>query len=157
MYSAKSINIRGAADSRVVTHGLFRRHVTRRAKNVQGLRDTTFRFDQSSKTKIGEVRFAFCIEQNIPRFDITMKNSMFMRVMNNACDLSDQFHCLPDRHWRLFNYFVKLAAFYKLHAEVTLAITLANFMDCNDTRMLQVSRCFRFEPKALQVGFACPL
>src|SRR5882762_1218735 len=99
----------------------------------------------------------FCIQQNVSRFNVPMKNSMLVRVMNGASDLRDQFHRLPDRHRRLFNYFVKLTAFYKLHAEVTLAITLANFMDWNDTGMLQASCRFRFEPKALQVGFACPL
>jgi hypothetical protein len=80
-----------------------------------------------------------------------------MRVMNGASNLRDQFHRLADRHRRLFNYFVKLTAFYKLHAEVTLAITLANFVDWNDTGMLQASCCFRFEAEAFQVGFARPL
>jgi hypothetical protein len=86
-----------------------------------------------------------------------MENSMFMRVMNNARYLDNEFHRLTDRHRRAPDYFVKLAAFDKLHAEVALAITLANFMDWNDTGMLQASCRFRFEAKALQVRFACPL
>src|SRR6266513_1327652 len=103
------------------------------------------------------MRLAFCIEQNVSRFDVPLLNTVFMRVMNGASDLRDEFHRAPDRHRRLFNYFVKLTAFYKLHAEVTLAITLANSMDWHDTGMLQASCRFRFEPKALQVGFARPL
>jgi hypothetical protein len=50
-----------------------------------------------------------------------------------------------------------MSAFDKLHAEVALTITLANFMDWNDTGMLQVSRRFRFEAKTFQVRFAGPL
>src|SRR6201981_1956952 len=102
------------------------------------------------------MRFAFCIEQNVSRFDVAMKNAVFMRVINGASDLRHQFHRVPDRHGLPLGYFVKLTAFYKLHAEVTLAITLANFMDWNDTGMLQASRCFRFEAQAIQVRFARP-
>jgi hypothetical protein len=50
-----------------------------------------------------------------------------------------------------------LSAFDELHAEVAGAITLAHFVDGNDTGMLQASRCFRFEAKALHVGLARPL
>ena len=35
------------------------------------------------------MRFAFCIEQNVSRFDVTMQNAVFMRVMNSARDLRD--------------------------------------------------------------------
>src|SRR6266513_544 len=103
------------------------------------------------------MRFTFLIQQNVSRLDVPMKNAVFMRVMNGASDLRDQFHRLPDRHRLPLGYFVKLAAFYKLHAEVALAIALANFMDWNDTGMLQASCRFRFEAKAFQVRFARPL
>ena len=53
------------------------------------MRDTAFRFDQSGKAEIGQMRFAFCIEQNVSRFDVPMQNSVFMRVMNSARDLRD--------------------------------------------------------------------
>jgi hypothetical protein len=65
-----------------------------------------------------------------------MENSVFMRVVNSACDLRDQFHRLPDRHWFAPGHFVELSAFDELHAEVTRAITLPDFVDWNDTGML---------------------
>src|SRR5204863_6665385 len=99
----------------------------------------------------------FLIEQYVSRLDVSMEDAVFMRVMDGSSDVRDQFHRLPDRHRRLFNYFVKLATFDELHAEVALAIALSNFMDRNDTGMLQTSCRFRFEPKAFQVGFARPL
>ena len=113
-------------------------------------------FDQSRKTEIGQMRFAFCIEQNVPRLDVAMKNAVFMRVMNSARDFRDQFRRLPDRHRLALDYFVKLTAFDKLHAEVARAIALADFVDGNDTGMLQAGRCFGFEAKAFQVRFAWP-
>src|SRR4030095_11717450 len=103
------------------------------------------------------MRFAFWINQNVPRFEITMENSMFMRVMNSAGDSCDEFRCLPDRHRRPPNDFVKLTSFNKLHAEVARAIALADFVDRNDPGMLQSRRGFCFKTKALQMSFASPL
>src|SRR6059058_477685 len=77
-----------------------------------------------------------------------MKDAVLVRVVHSACDLGDQFRPLPDRHRRAPDHFVELSAFDKLHAEVALAITLANFMDWNDTGMLQVSCRFRLEAEA---------
>ena len=82
------------------------------------------------------MRFAFCIEQDVSRLDVTMENSVFMRVVNSACDLRDQFHRLPDRHRLALGDFVELSAFDELHAEIARAITLADFVDWNDTGML---------------------
>ena len=35
------------------------------------------------------MRFAFCIEQNVPRLDVAMQNAVLVRVMNSARDLRD--------------------------------------------------------------------
>ena len=91
-HCAKSINICDAADGRVVSHCLFRRHVTGRAQHFQRARDGALGFDQSGKTKIGQMRFAFFIEQNVSRLDVAMQNAVLMRVMHGARDLRDQFH-----------------------------------------------------------------
>src|SRR6266496_3445065 len=103
------------------------------------------------------MRFAFSIEQNVPRFDIPMQNPILMRVMNGAGDLRDEFRRLPDRYRRPPNDFIKLTAFNKFHAEVARAITLADFVDGNDTGMLQSGRGFGFKTKAFQMNFARPL
>ena len=55
------------------------------------------------------------------------------------------------------DYFVKLAAFDELHAEVAGAIALADFVDRNDTGMLQTGCGFCFQAKAFQMRFARPL
>src|SRR5206468_4491233 len=103
------------------------------------------------------MRFTFCIEQNVPRLDIAMENSMFMGVMNNACNLRDEFHRAPNRHRLAPDHFVELSAFDEFHAEVARAITLADFVDRNNTGMLQTRCCFGFKTKALQMRFARPL
>src|SRR5512132_3140023 len=103
------------------------------------------------------MRFTFCIEQNVSRFDVSVENSMFMRVMDGAGHLRYEVGCLPDRHRRPPNDLVKLTAFNKLHAEVARTITLADFVDWNDTGMLQFSRGFGFKAKAFQMSFARPL
>src|SRR4029077_18833301 len=103
------------------------------------------------------MRFAFCIEQNIPRLNVTMKNPVFMRVVHSAGHLCDKFRRLPDRYRLLPNDFVKLSPFDEFHAEIARAIALADFVNWNDTGMLQTRRGFGFEAKALQVSFARPL
>ena len=102
------------------------------------------------------MRFALCIKQNVSRFDVAMENAVFMRVMHGACHLCDEFHRLPDGHRRVFNHFVKLAAFDELHAEVTLAIALAHLVDWDDAWMIKARSGFCFQTKALEVRFAWP-
>src|SRR5262249_12932732 len=85
-----------------------------------------------------------------------MKNAVLMRVVHGARDLRHQLRCLPNRHWRVSDHFVKLAALDQLHAEVALAIALAHLVDRNDARMLEVSGGFGFPAEALQMSFRGP-
>ena len=73
----------------VVTNRLFRRHVTGCAHHFHRARDRTFRFDQPRQSEIGQMRFAFCIQQNVPRLDVSMQYPVLMRVMDRARQLCD--------------------------------------------------------------------
>src|SRR6266487_6108327 len=84
---AKSVNIRCAGELRVVTGGLLRRHVTWCAQNLQRARDRALCLDQPRQTEIGEMRFAFCIEQNIAGLDVTMQDTVLMGMMKRASQL----------------------------------------------------------------------
>src|SRR2546430_11676684 len=52
-HRAKTVNVCGAADGRVVSHGFFRRHVTWPAHHFHSARDRAFRFTQSRKSEVG--------------------------------------------------------------------------------------------------------
>ena len=54
------------------------------------------------------------------------------------------------------DYFVKLAAFDELHAEVALAIALADLVNGNNAWMFEAGSSFRFPAKALQMCFGRP-
>src|SRR5439155_16058208 len=136
-HRTKSINIRGIAEFCVFTGSMLRRHVTGCAQRLTRARDCAFSFDQSRQAKVGQLRFAFCIEQNIPRFNISMQNPVFVRVMHSARDLCDQFRRLPDRYRRALDYLVKLTAFYELHAAVTSAFALAALVAWNYARIVE--------------------
>jgi hypothetical protein len=101
--------------------------------------------------------FAFSIKQNVSRFDVSMQNTVLMRVVNGARDLGDQLRSLPDRHRRAPDYFVKLPAFNEFHAEVTGAIPFAYFVNWNDARMIETRGGFRFPAETFHVRFAGPL
>ena len=103
------------------------------------------------------MRFTVCVEQNVPRFDVPMQNAVFMRVMHGAGHFRDKFHRLPDRHGSAPDNFIKLAAFHELHAEVTGAIALADFVNRNNAWMFEAGGRFRFQPEALDVRFRGPL
>src|SRR4030095_8554140 len=53
-----------------------------------------------------------------------MQYPVLMRVVHSASNLRNQFCRLSDGHWRAPDYFIQLAAFNKLHAEVARAIAL---------------------------------
>src|SRR4029077_1895290 len=89
-HCAQSVDIRGASDPRVISHRLFRRNVTWSAQNFHRARDGTLCFDQSRQTEVGEMRFAFCVEQNVSGFDVSMEDTVFMRIVTGAGQLGDQ-------------------------------------------------------------------
>src|SRR6476661_1969811 len=154
---AKSIDICDAADSGVVSYCLFRRHVTRRAQHFQRARDRTLRLDQSRKTKIGEMWFALCVEQDVSGFDVSVENAALMRIMNCPGQLGDQFRCATDRHRFTLRDGIELAALYQSHAEVTGAITLPYFVNGNNTWMLEAGGSFRLETETLEMRLRGPL
>jgi len=156
-HCAESVDIRGASDSRVITHRLFRRHVTGCTQHFQRACNSAFGFHQPRQTKIGEMRFAFLIKQNISRLDVSMQNAVFVRVMHGARHLRDEFRRLPDRHGRVLDYFVQLASFDELHAEITGAIPLADLVDGDDARMIEAGGGFRLQTKTLKMRFGRPL
>ena len=86
-----------------------------------------------------------------------MQDAVFVSVGNGARHLGDEFHRLPDRNRRVFNYFVELAAFDKLHTEIALAIALAYFVDGHDAGMVEARGSFGFKSEALEVCFSSPL
>src|SRR5215470_17743342 len=116
-HCAKSIDISRAADALVVSHSLFRRHVTGRAQYFHRACDGAFSLDQSRQPEVGQMRFAFGIEQDVPWFDVAMKNAVLVRIVNSSRHLDNQFDRLSDQNWLTLDDCVKLAAFNKFHAE----------------------------------------
>ena len=80
-----------------------------------------------------------------------------MRVMYSVGHLGDKFDRLPNRQRCVPDYFLELAAFNKLHAEVALAIALADLVDWDDAWMIKARRGFCFQTKALEVRLRGPL
>src|ERR1044072_1886035 len=103
------------------------------------------------------MRFAVCIEQNVSRLDVAMQNAVFMGVVHRAGQLGDQLDCAPDGYGLAADYFVKLAGFDKVHAEVALAIPLAYLVDWHDALMIQTGGSFGFPAKAFKVRFLGPI
>jgi hypothetical protein len=73
--------------------------------------------------------------------------------MHSACHFDNEFHRAPDRHGLAPDHFIELAAFNKLHAEITLAITLAYLIDGNDSGVLETSGSFGLAAESFQMRF----
>jgi hypothetical protein len=86
-----------------------------------------------------------------------MKNAVLVRVMDRACDLRDEFHRATDWHRLAPDHVVKLAALDEVHAEVAVAVALADFVNWDNAWMVEAGGRFRFETKTLQVRFRGPL
>ena len=87
-YGTKPINIRCDGKSRVITGSLFRCHVTGRAQYLRCALPCSL-LDEPRQSKVGQVRFALSINQDIPGPDVTMKDAVLVRVMNRASYLDD--------------------------------------------------------------------
>src|SRR6266699_2938318 len=103
------------------------------------------------------MRFASRVQQHVAGLDVSMQNAVFMRVMDGAGYLCDEFHRMPNRHRCVCYYFVKLAAFNKLHTEVAVAIAFAHLVDGHDGWVIETRRSFSFQTKAFKMRFGRPL
>src|SRR4029453_5237448 len=93
------------------------------------------------------MRLMFCIKQDVPRLDVSMQNAVFMRVMHSARHFGHEFRRLPNGDRPPLDYFIKLAAFDELHAEVALAVALADLVDGHDTRVVKACSGLGFHTK----------
>ena len=116
---------------------MLRGYVTRGTQHVSRAGDIALGFNQPRETKVGKVRFACDIQQNVSRFDIPMQNPVLVRIVHGARQLGDKLRCATNRHRFAPNDFVQLAAFDQTHAEITTTLALANFVDRNDGWMVQ--------------------
>src|SRR5262245_17456175 len=103
------------------------------------------------------MRLSFFVQEDVSWFDITMKNAVFVRVMNSTRHLRNEFSRLSDRHRRAFNDLIKLPALDELHAEIAQPIMLAYLIDGHYTRISQAGGSFGFAAKAFQVRLTRPL
>src|SRR4030095_3649100 len=103
------------------------------------------------------MRFAFDVEQDVARLDVTMQNAVLMRVMNGASYLSDEFRCISSRDRCSPCHFIELSTVDELHAEVAGAFALTYLMDGHDARMIETGCGFRLPAKALLMRLCSPI
>src|SRR5215217_1002490 len=154
-HCAEPVYVGCACQLTAVAERLFWRHVTRRAQGIERARDGTLSFCQSRQAEVGKMRFAFCIEQNVSRFNISMKNAAVVSVMNSARELRDQFRCGAARHRLAFKELVERPALDEPHAEVARSATLAHVVNRNDVGIVQACRSFSFHPESLKMRLCC--
>src|SRR5207244_13146550 len=73
---------------------------------------------QWCQTEVAEMRLGFRIEQNVARLDISLQDAVFMRVMNSARELREEFCCVPHWHRISSRNLIERSTFDQLHAEI---------------------------------------
>ena len=141
------VNIGGRRQLFHPTSGLLRRHVARRSEHIERISDRAFLFDQARQSKVGQMRFAFSIQQDIPGFNVAMQNAALVCELDRVRDLDEQLDRAPRRHRIATNDFIKVTAFDELHAEIAGAVAFADFINGHDLRVLQTRGRLRFVTK----------
>ena len=106
------------------------------------------------------MRFPLLIEQNVRGLDVPMQHAPLMRVMHRPSYRCHQTHHppLPTLHPSTLQRSDALtfpiqvrqrAALHQLHAEIVLALVLADFVDRNDIRMIEIGGRFGFGAETL--------
>ena len=128
---------------------LFRRHVVRRAKNRERLREIAFALQPFRETEVAHVRFVSGIEKNICGFQIAMQNAVLVRIRDRAGKLRDQ---VP-RCARFVAIVVdsrgERPAFRELHAVKRRAVVLADGVNRQNAFVFETRRRFRFGAETL--------
>jgi hypothetical protein len=103
------------------------------------------------------MRFAFCVQQNVAWLDISMQHAAFMRVMNSARQLREDFRYAPNGHRIVSDNLIEWCTFDEFHAEIAGPISLADFVNRNDAGMIEAGGCFGFQMETIQMRFRCEL
>ena len=102
--------------------------------------------------------FAFCVEQDVSGFDVSMEDTALMRIMNCPGQLGDQFRCVTERHGFALRDGIELAALHQSHAEVTGAIALSRlFVNGDNTWMFETGGSFCLKTETLEMRFPWPI
>ena len=72
-----------------------------------------------------------------------------MRVVNSARQLGEKFRCAASRHRLAAHNLIEWPAFDQFHAEIAGTIAFADFINGNDTGMIETGRCFGFKMETL--------
>src|SRR5574337_1052591 len=81
---AQAVDIGGGIELAGVTLSLFGRNVPRRPENRQCSRQVARRVEPFGEAEVADQRLGAAVEQDITRFQITMKNALAMGVLHRT-------------------------------------------------------------------------
>ena len=103
------------------------------------------------------MRLTLGVEQNVARLDVAMQDAALMRVMHGAGETGNDLCGLSQPNRFATDKLIELAALFQLHAEVARSVAFADFVNRDDSGMLQSRDRFRLATKPLQVRLTCAM
>jgi hypothetical protein len=131
--------------------GLLGGHVARRAHNAAhwptrvGLRQNVL-----GQAEVGDVRLPVRVEEDVGRLQIAVQQPALVGVVNSSCHDGHQ-PGGPDRLRVAADGIGQAAAVDEVHAEVVLAVVLADLVDGDEVRVLEVAGRLGLEAEPLHL------
>ena len=117
--------------------GLLRRHVGRRSREGPRIVQVAVGFDPAGETKVGDVRRALFVDQDVGRLEVSVENPALMRMVDRLGRGDDQAGRGARVACEVVEPPVQALTRHELHTEVGQTAALADFVDRYDVRMVQ--------------------
>ena len=147
-HRAKGIDIAGRADVAMPAGGLLRRHVAGAAHDDARLRQLAVVFHDLGQAEIGDPRLIGGVDEHVLRLQVAMQGAALMGEVDRLGDDLDVTRRPLRRERPLRDEGRQVAAVDQVHREVVLALMLADLVDRDDIRVLQVGGGFRLAEKS---------
>src|SRR5262245_44131292 len=130
----------------------------RRAERARRNGQTVVATQPLCEPEVRNERSSFgAIEQNVSRFKIAMEDSVFVSVMNRACDSRYQFRCVARVRAIIRHAFAQSTSGREAHAVKGGSLDLSRFVDRKNMWMIEAGDCLHFGVKSFQHPRRCRL
>ena len=136
-HGAQAVDVAGGGHGAAAAAGLLGRHVRRRAEDRPGLGELDVGLDLLRQPEVGDVRMALVVDQDVGRLEVAVQDAAGVGVGHRLGRLGHQAGGGPRVVLVAAQQRHEAAAGDQLHAEVVLAVVLADLVDRHDARVVE--------------------
>ena len=138
------------------SRGLFGRHVRGCPEHGPGLGQFAIPFDTPGQPEVGHQRLASFVDQNIGRFQVAVKDSALVGMVDGPRDDRHQSSRRPGVAMIFLEPFREVSPFDKLHAEKAATALFGDLVNRHDIGMVEMGDCLGLVAKPSRIVVAGP-